>query len=232
MSKKVQFITTIDSADYTKGILPAQKNVPKWYKSIPIIREGDMTYSDNGGVNNLTVKHCLPFYDAMTFGYQIVLPSDLRIKTGEESFEYNYPTIQVIDHRDTKPAVPLPSEFVDSEFTWKMIWAPKTPKGYSCLITHPLNRTDLPFHTLSGIIDSDVFFHTPHGNLPFYMRKNFDGIIKKGTPIAQVIPFKRDNWKSVHVEYDAKAVNNRNKTVLSVFRDFYKKFAYVKKIFK
>jgi len=28
------------------------------------------------------------------------------------------------------------------------------------------------------------------------MKNNFEGLIPKGTPVIQVIPFKRDNWKS------------------------------------
>ena len=43
---------------------------------------------------------------------------------------------------------------------------------------------------IPGYTDKEVLnFH-----LPMWLKKDFIGIIKKGTPIAQIIPFKRDNW--------------------------------------
>jgi hypothetical protein len=74
-------------------------------------------------------------------------------------------------------------------------WVMETPPGYSCLITHPLNRFDLPFFTMSGIVDTDQYNFLPV-NLPFFLKEGFEGIIPKGTPIAQVIPFKREPWHS------------------------------------
>jgi hypothetical protein len=75
-----------------------------------------------------------------------------------------------------------------------------TPNGYSLLAVHPLNRIELPFHTLSGVIDTDNF-NTPI-NFPFYIKKNFEGIIKTGTPLVQLIPFKRENWNIKEGQYD------------------------------
>ena len=61
------------------------------------------------------------------------------------------------------------------------------------MITHPLNRNDLPFITISGIVDGN-FAISADGNVPFYIKNNFEGIIPQGTPIAQLIPFYRQNW--------------------------------------
>ena len=33
-------------------------------------------------------------------------------------------------------------------------------------------------------------------NLPFFLKEGFEGIIPKGTPIAQIMPFKREPWNS------------------------------------
>ena len=35
-----------------------------------------------------------------------------------------------------------------------------------------------------------------NGNIPVFFSKTFEGIIKAGTPIAQIIPFKTENWTS------------------------------------
>ena len=56
-----------------------------------------------------------------------------------------------------------------------------------------MNRFDLPFYTMSGIVESDIW------GLPvftaFFLQKDFIGVIPKGTPIFQIIPFKRDDWE-------------------------------------
>jgi hypothetical protein len=48
----------------------------------------------------------------------------------------------------------VPTGFYPLEYTWDPNVSFSVPKGYSILITHPLNRNDLPFYTLSGIIDT------------------------------------------------------------------------------
>ena len=82
----------------------------------------------------------------------------------------------------------------EDTFVWIFPTAIKLPKGYSALITHPLNRFDLPFVVASGIIDDG--YAMAKGNYPFFIKKDFNGIIKQGTPIAQVLPFKRESWVS------------------------------------
>jgi len=47
---------------------------------------------------------------------------------------------------------------------------------------------------MPGIVDTDKYFAPV--NFPFVINDpKFEGLIPKGTPIAQVIPFKRDGWK-------------------------------------
>jgi hypothetical protein len=63
------------------------------------------------------------------------------------------------------------------------------------MFTHPLNRYELPFQTYSGIVESDSFNQAVH--FPFLVKKvkpNQTIVIKKGTPIVQFIPLKREVW--------------------------------------
>jgi hypothetical protein len=64
------------------------------------------------------------------------------------------------------------------------------------LVTHPINRYDLPFTTWSGLIDSDRFW--ANGNLPFALKEDFIGTIPEGTPFAQLIPVKRAKWQAIY----------------------------------
>lgn len=76
---------------------------------------------------------------------------------------------------------------------WINPWSIKTPKGYSVLFTQPMHR-ESPFTILDGIVDTDGY-NAPV-NFPFVLNDwGFEGIIPAGTPMAQVIPFKREDWK-------------------------------------
>ena len=60
--------------------------------------------------------------------------------------------------------------------------------------THPVNRFDLPFTTLSGLVDCDRYqdnwVHFP----AHWHDKNFTGVLPRGTPVAQCVPVKREKW--------------------------------------
>ena len=72
-------------------------------------------------------------------------------------------------------------------------WIIETPKGYSCFIISPVHR-ELPFEILPAVVDTDSYGGTV--DFPFYLKDpNWEGLIPSGTPIAQVIPFKREDWK-------------------------------------
>jgi hypothetical protein len=68
------------------------------------------------------------------------------------------------------------------------------PSGYSVIYSQPFNRYDLPFLTTNGIIDNDNI-NLP-GTMPFFVKEDWSGIIPAGTPYAQLIPFKREDWSS------------------------------------
>jgi hypothetical protein len=90
--------------------------------------------------------------------------------------------------------MPLYEKYDEIPWKWNVPWSIETPPGYSLLFTHPLNRMELPFVTMSGVVDTDEY-KCPV-NLPFMIREGFMGIVPKGTPIAQVIPIKREKWSS------------------------------------
>jgi hypothetical protein len=73
-------------------------------------------------------------------------------------------------------------------------WTIELPPGYSLLVTHPINRADLPFVTLTGLVDADRYGDN-FINFPARWRDpNFQGVLPKGTPLAQCLPIKREEW--------------------------------------
>jgi hypothetical protein len=89
------------------------------------------------------------------------------------------------------------------------------PEGYSALYTQPLNRFELPFMTMSGIVDND-HVKLP-GTMPFFFLKGVTGVIPAGTPYAQIMPFRREHWQAetdvslMQPEMSAKNVANSAK---------------------
>jgi hypothetical protein len=71
------------------------------------------------------------------------------------------------------------------------------------MIIPPLNRPDPRFQCLAGVVDCDGYFE--YVNFPFtFNQPNFHGILPAGTPLVQVIPFKRS-------DLDLKAVTRQMK---------------------
>jgi hypothetical protein len=124
---------------------------------------------------------------------------------------------------------PWPSDFEPIAFAWRFNATILIPGGYSLLITHPLNRFDLPFQTLSGVVDN---FHLYDGDLPFLLKKGFRGVIPMGTPIAQILPFKRENWKSVKDASIVKQAELNRRYSTSVFKGWYKNNIWKRKTYE
>lgn len=231
--KKIEFIpSSIDTENYFDPPELAKKNIPNWYKNI----KNNCTKKPEfvqGNLSNSNVKMCMPFFDAITNGYIQKTWCDIYIQKKENfiTFNYSLSDTEIIKFRERLDIQLYNNEFYPFEFIWKVHWTPKTPKNYSVLICHPLNRMDLPFYTLSGIIDSDIYHHSKTGNLPFYIKNNFEGLIPKGTPMYQIIPIKRDNWIKKIVKYNSN-VEEKNNLQRSVFWEFYKKNFWQKKVFQ
>jgi hypothetical protein len=163
---------------------PASRFVPDWYRTMPGVMDGVET-----------VKKCIPVLDSLTLGYMIPLTADVMYEPESKQILSNASFKINSDHMAVQTQdVVVPEEFDPQPHKWINSWHIKTPKGYSTLFIHPLNRLDLPFHSFSGVVDTDK--HPIIINFPFVIRKDFSGIIPAGTPMIQAIPFKRDTWDS------------------------------------
>lgn len=202
---------------------PATSYVPTWYLSASSGKKNPR-FSSTGSLSSVSYKACMPFADALRSGYIQETWCDVRIETMPDgtSFFWHRVGPQIIDIRNTDNSAsqfPVNEEvYTNTQFAWTCPWIPKTPKGWSILVTSPFNRFDLPFRVTSGIIDSDVFHHAPMGFVPFYVEKGFNGTIPAGTPMFQMIPIKREpRWKSVIEKFNN---NNMQKNQFSVLRRF------------
>ena len=236
---KIKFIPTFPN--YKERLLapePASKHVPEWYKSLAKHKTSNSEkhlYPQNwAGTDsaNVSTKSCPPFLDAMTAGYVYLLEDDLKVDLDEEGRPLLSwgPSLFLIDHRPDID-VPVPDNCHPIHYGFKMHWSYETPPGYSVLVTHPMNRYDLPFYIQSGIIESDNWGLAVL--ISFFLKRNFRGVIPKGTPIFQMIPFKRDDW-GMEIDNSLEAIEfhelldeNRRSSIQA----HYKNTSWVKKIF-
>lgn len=179
--------------------VPSKKKVPDWYGKLPRFHgSGQPEIELNTLSSNTAIKSCVPYLDAMMNGYTVELWTDTQIVI-EESGVPNIAWLQGPDvagirrDRENHPELPVPHEHIPYQLTWNLPYFFELPEGYSILVTHPLNRFDLPFTTLSGVVDADKIMLP--GSFPFYLKKGFEGFIKRGTPICHILPFKREAWQ-------------------------------------
>ena len=204
MSQIIKFINRFEfEQDYLPE--PASKNIPDWYKDAPSYSLGNKMQTgikeENGAsvrVTNATIKKCMPVFDAMSVGYIIKVPADIEVyktKNGDTTATaFSWTWRAPVKQHPMEQIVSYPHNGVHKFSIPKFLnpWIIVTPPGYSCLFVSPMHR-DSKFNILPGIVDTDNFDHAV--NFPFMLNdSNFEGKIEAGTPMAQVIPFKRDNF--------------------------------------
>jgi hypothetical protein len=231
MEIKFTNITEYDLSEFSPK--PASKCLPEWYKKTE-------PYAGNKKIpnelNNIpsTIKKCLPVFDAITSGYIIFTPADIYIKKHEnaDNFFYQWKLFEDLIKFHPLGQADLHPQSKSIEYP-KLLnpWAIKTSKGYSCLFLQPMHQ-DLPFTILPGIVDTDKY-NSPVNFIFTLNDPNFEGMIEAGTPIVQVIPFKRDTWNMrIGNEKDVKESLKAKNLSLSKFFDGYKNFFWERKQYK
>lgn len=226
--KKIQFGSDLDGKNVP---ISAKSVVPEWYKKASRFIDGKKEPSlMPSNTPNTAVKGCIPFMDSFLTGYVAVTEQDIQVEIIDSIPYFRWGTSPApLTFRDQRAisGVPVPAGYYEKHYAWETPFSLKTPAGYSVIISHPLNRFDLPFMTLAGVVDSDTTLAT--GSLPFFIKDGWEGIIPKGTPYAQIIPFKREAWKSEISEDVAKDAKNNRYVARTFIYGWYKKFAWVKK---
>jgi hypothetical protein len=234
MANTIKFTAGSKEAELIKSYpIPSIKTIPKWYKDVPPFADGEkkLHFPMGHGMPNLTLKKCVPFLDALTSGYMYTLEEDIHVeidKVGKPLIRWRSGDNVLTWHSpDQFPGVPIPNSYHYMVAKWRNDWVINTPKGYSVLFTHPSNRFDLPFTTLSGLVDS-TSYEIPV-QFPFIHKKDFEGIIEAGTPVCQLHPMKIEDWNSHMVGFDSEQNYIAKKKFFRDFVSSYKKNNWSKK---
>jgi hypothetical protein len=224
--KKITFIAT--DKDY-ENIWPhpqaANHFIPQNYKNLK--------RHEDKNLHKPTVKTCIPFLDALTAGYIIPFDQDYVVDATETDLSISSA------NKEPEPAgfhsktqLPLGDDKgKENAGKFHNKWLIKTPPGYSCLFIQPLNRREERFEAISGVVDTDTYINVI--NFPFHWKKwNQQTLLKKGEPMIQVIPFKRESWKKWSGFVMEVAHGKTLRLLESKFVDRYKKLFWNKKSFK
>ncbi|MDX2259121.1 MAG: DUF6065 family protein [Hyphomicrobiaceae bacterium] len=199
MVPRVEFICEPGDLGVIAEPVPAKTELPDWFRRIPAVTKSELSTSNNA----LTVKRCMPFLDAMTTGFILPLAATVRldIRDGGRTVDagWEFDKVMVSNHTMHQvagnPYEPRPP------CKFHNYWTIVTPPGWSCLFVPPLNRPDPVVEVLAGIVDTDTYRSLIH--FPF-IATAADGLhtLEKGTPLVQVIPFKR---QTTHIEATVRA---------------------------
>ena len=74
-------------------------------------------------------------------------------------------------------------------------WTIQTPPGYSVQVKNPANNWSNDIALIEGVVDTDEYYNEV--NFPFVWTGSEEGewIIPRGTPLAHVVPFKREEME-------------------------------------
>jgi len=204
-TKKMTF-TAVDTYHDEVAIkpFPATQAIPEWWKkmtpylAVPEqVKKGNFFLGRNS-IPNTSFKKCTPMLDALASGYIIPLWTDVFVTCNPEGFPViTWKTLGgrgvFAQHGDNAMDVETPLGYSNLVFKYLNPWIPKTPRGYSILVTQPFGYRQTAFQAVPAIIDSDK--STLEVLPPMWVKEGFEGVVEKGTPLVQITPFKRNNWE-------------------------------------
>jgi len=138
----------------------ARSQLPDWLRKMPA-----KAHSDIHGREIRTVKQCPPFVDAMAYGVMIPLPCDVKVDRGAFAWDWDIPEPVTEGHPRAPLSFHVAAQLAETPLAsggraaikFNSFWTIELDPGWSLFSTHPVNRTDLPFRTVTGLVDSDRF---------------------------------------------------------------------------
>ncbi|MEO8930470.1 MAG: hypothetical protein ABI326_13390 [Caldimonas sp.] len=175
--------------------VPAKAALPDWLRQM-----APRVPSSVHGRAIRTVKQCPPFVDAMAHGFMVLLPCDVHVAAGQFGWDWALPALTLSGHPHAPLSFHVPEQVAGSPLAhgtqsaikFNSFWTIELEAGWSLMAVHPVNRDDLPFRLVTGLVDADRF-HEVGINFPaVWVDPDFSGILPRGTPIAQCYPVPRE----------------------------------------
>jgi len=165
---------------------PAHKYLPDWYKSAEMFMEKNKL--------GKTVRACMPFMESLTFGWIIPVPTDIEIQQTTDGMRIDWldEAFKAMGQHKLEQlgGDMFPHQDI-SVIKFILPYVVRSPENVSTLYMPPLNRFEPRFRAFSGVVDTDTYVNQI--NIPAVLwNTKYEGVIKAGTPLAQIIPFERN----------------------------------------
>lgn len=211
--------------------VPAVSQLPNWYKESESVYPPGSERVFVDGITPHTIKKCMPVFDALASGYLLLTHVDIQITIRDGMPWYEWPSKDAITFHPNSQAEKHPKANGNPVPKWMNPWAISTSPGTSCLFIPPVHRGEFPGKILPGVVDTDKYNSAV--NFPFVVDSGWTGIIPAGTPIVQVIPFKREAWSmKIGGEKELKNNTTTRDRLLSTFFNSYKRHFWNKKVYR
>jgi len=201
---------TIEFTTYSERTLRDFKPVlaksyqPDWWKNMKV-------FQAHHGYKVQSIRSCPSMDDWLKMGWYILANRDLDVICGmsegdqEDQIEWrgfdgsgagqhssSHPSSQGLESFEYTNSE---GEQVNDAFKFRQPWGISTPKGYSCFFLDPFLFQNKHFAVYQGIIDTDGFnVGYDNSQVIFYPKCDHSFTIPEGTPLVQVIPFRREEW--------------------------------------
>lgn len=224
MKNKITFVPTLDGL-YEHTDLhpqPAKNFVPDWYKNMPSDYKSNNYFISKLRPNIRTAKLCPSFAEIFKEGFVLVAPCDIWLRVSTDYWEWNTPDerIKLDIHEDEQFLLHQNNTNIKKVFKLYYPWRVITPKGWSVRQIPLMWNLNQDWLVSYGVINSDVI-HGLNQQILFTSDKE-EVLIKKGTPLNYIVPFKREDKLKLNVspltnEYD-KLIKKSDTLVLSQFK--------------
>jgi hypothetical protein len=185
---------------------PAKQGLPDWLKRMPMT-----SFSDFHGRDIRTVKQCPPFVDAMTTGFLIPLPCDVHCDRGRFDWDWDPPSTSTPEQTRAPLNFHVAAQLAGTPLQtgdrpaikFNSFWTIELEPGWSLLAMHPINRLDLPFRTLTGLVDCDRFHEIGIFFPALWTDADYVGTLPRGLPVVQCVPVRREPLELAFAAMDA-----------------------------
>lgn len=221
----IEVVSIIEGLETVKEALPRKSNkfIPEWWKETPLVYgEKSINKQDAGNV-----KACPSFPDYFSNGLVVPMWVDSIISYDEENATWRWVTahnsFSWSSHGNEQFLDYVPFEHMGSKvkFVFKALcpWKLITPPGYSILQLPMFYHYTQEFTVFPGVVDTDRS-HFINAQVGFTSDKK-EIFIERGTPLFQVIPFKREKYNievRSQTEEDKKKFRNQDLSFFGAFQ--------------
>jgi hypothetical protein len=147
----------------------------------------------------------------MSHGFMVLLPCDVSVQAGQFSWDWPLPALTISGHPRSPLSFHVPEQLVgspladgaNSAIKFNSFWTIELEPGWSLLAMHPVNRFDLPFHTLTGLVDCDRFHEIGIFFPALWTDPDYVGTLPRGLPVVQCVPIRREPLELSFAAMDA-----------------------------